>query len=345
MSHPLLDLPPLTARDFAAIEGRVAALLATEHDVVVMQGEALLPLEGCVRGAAHPGSTALNVITGPYGATFGRWLRESGAKVVDLEVPYDSAAGAEQVAAALAEHPETALVSLVHAEATTGNTNPVAEIGAAVRAHGALFLLDAVASVAAEPLLPDAWGVDLCVIGGQKAMGGPAGVSAVAVSDRAWERIAANPAAPRGSYLSLLDWKLRWIDTGREALPHAPAQLEMLALDACLARIEAEGPAAVQARHADAAAAAREGVLDLGLTPWVVEEPAAAPVATTVRTPEGMHAGELVAAALAADPAAPLAAGSGALAERMLRIDHYGAAAGSGPVRRALSALHAALHR
>lgn len=220
----------------------MARLLATEQDVVITQGEALLPLEGCIRGGARPGSTALNVVTGPYGQTFGDWLRDCGAEVVDLTVPFHAAVTADQVAEALAEHPEIDFVSLVHAEAATGNTNPVAEIGEVVRAHGALFMLDAVASVGAEPLLPDAWGVDLCVIGAQKAMGGPAGVSAVSVSARAWERIAANPAAPRRSYLSLLDWKERWIDGGRTALPHAPAQLEMLGLEACVARIEDEEP-------------------------------------------------------------------------------------------------------
>ncbi|MCZ9344880.1 alanine--glyoxylate aminotransferase family protein, partial [Streptomyces sp. TRM76130] len=72
-------------------------------------------------------------------------------------------------------------------------------------------------------------------------------------------RMAANPGAPRRSYLSLLDWKERWIDGGRTALPHAPAQLEMLALEACLERIEETGPASVMARHASAAAATRAG--------------------------------------------------------------------------------------
>ncbi|NEE61443.1 alanine--glyoxylate aminotransferase family protein, partial [Streptomyces sp. SID8455] len=86
MTHPFLDLPPLTAAHFAAIERRVAALLATEQDVVITQGEALLPLEGCIRGGARPGSTALNVVTGPYGQTFGNWLRDCGATVVDLTV-------------------------------------------------------------------------------------------------------------------------------------------------------------------------------------------------------------------------------------------------------------------
>ncbi|ROQ69909.1 aspartate aminotransferase-like enzyme [Streptomyces sp. 840.1] len=345
MTHPFLDLSPLTAAHFASIERRVARLLATEQDVVITQGEALLPLEGCIRGGARPGSTALNVVTGPYGQTFGNWLRDCGTEVVDLAVPFHTAVTAEQVAQALDANPEIDFVSLVHAEAATGNTNPVAEIGEVVRAHGALFMLDAVASVGAEPLLPDAWGVDLCVIGAQKAMGGPAGVSAVSVSARAWERLAANPQAPRRSYLSLLDWKERWIDGGRKALPHAPAQLEMLALEACTERIEAEGLDAVMARHAAAAAATRAGALALGggLAPYVREAKDAAPVATTLRAPQGVDAAGLVARALSEDPSLPLIAGGGALAGEMIRVNHYGVDATRGAVLSSLAALGAAL--
>ncbi|EFL31247.1 aspartate aminotransferase [Streptomyces viridochromogenes DSM 40736] len=345
VTHPFLDLAPLGADRFAAIEDRVARLLSTEQDVVIMQGEALLPLEGAIRATAGPGTTALNVITGPYGQTFGDWLRDCGATVIDLAVPFHTAVTAEQIRQAFAERPEIDFVSLVHAEAATGNTNPVAAIGEVVRAHGALFYLDAVASIGAEPVLPDAWGVDLCVIGAQKAMGGPAGVSAVSVSERAWARMAANPRAPRRSYLSLLDWKERWIDGGRKALPHAPAQLEMLALEACVERIEATGPNAVMARHAAAAAATRAGAVALGggLEPYVYEAGDAAPVATTLRTPSGVVAAELVARALESDPALPLAAGGGALAKEMIRVNHYGADATPGAVRASLAALGVAL--
>ncbi|WP_151479870.1 pyridoxal-phosphate-dependent aminotransferase family protein [Streptomyces albicerus] len=345
MTHPFLDLAPLSAAHFASIEDRVARLLSTEQDVVITQGEALLPLEGAIRGAAGPGTTALNVITGPYGQTFGDWLRDCGATVYDLAVPFHTAVTPAQIREAFAEHPEIDFVSLVHAEAATGNTNPVAEIGEVVRAHGALFYLDAVASIGAEPVLPDAWGVDLCVIGAQKAMGGPAGVSAVSVSERAWTRMSANPHAPRRSYLSLLDWKERWIDTGRKTLLHAPAQLEMLALDACVARIEEEGLDALMTRHAKAAAATRAGTLALGggLEPYVYEAADAAPVATTLRTPAGIDASELVTKALATDPALPLAAGGGALAKEMVRVNHYGPDATRDTVRAALTALGAAL--
>ncbi|GGQ58759.1 pyridoxal-phosphate-dependent aminotransferase family protein [Streptomyces pilosus] len=345
MTHLLLDLPPMSAAHFASIEDRVARLLSTTQDVVLMQGEALLPLEGAIRATAGPGTTALNVVTGPYGQTFGDWLRDCGATVIDLTVPFHTAVTAEQVRSAFAEHPEIDFVSLVHAEAATGNTNPVAEVGEVVRAHGALFYLDAVASVGAEPVLPDAWGVDLCVIGAQKAMGGPAGVSAVSVSERAWARMAANPRAPRRSYLSLLDWKERWIDGGRKALLHAPAQLEMLALEACVERIDAAGLDAVMGRHASAAAATRAGAVALGggLEPYVRDAAEAAPVATTLRAPSGTVASDLVARALSADPDLPLAAGGGALAGEMIRVNHYGPQARPGAVRASLAALGAAL--
>jgi aspartate aminotransferase-like enzyme len=345
VTHPFLDLPPLSAKRFAAIEDRVARLLGTRQDVLITQGEALLPLEGAIRAAAGPGTVALNVITGPYGQTFGDWLRDSGATVHDLSVPFHTAVTARQVREAFAAHPEIDFVSLVHAEAATGNTNPVAEIGDVVREQGALFYLDAVASVGAEPVLPDAWGVDLCVIGAQKAMGGPAGVSAISVSARAWARMAANPNAPRRSYLSLLDWKERWLDAGRTALPHAPAQLEMLALEACLERIESAGPEAVMARHRGAALAARAGAVALGggLEPYVYEERDAAPVATTLRVPSGMVASGLVARALESDPGLPLAAGGGALSKEMIRVNHYGPDATPDVVRRSLAALGSAL--
>ncbi|MFH8787387.1 pyridoxal-phosphate-dependent aminotransferase family protein [Streptomyces roseoverticillatus] len=336
----LLDLAPLGAGHFARIEDKIASLMRTRETVVTMQGEALLPLEAAIRSAVRPGSTALNIITGPYGETFGGWLRSCGAEVITISAPFSGAVGAEQVAEALRAHPEIDFVSLVHAEAATGNTNPVAAIGEVVRAHGALLMLDAVASVGAEPLLTDEWGVDLCVIGGQKAMAGPAGVSVVSVSARAWERIAANEQAPRRSYLSLLDWKERWIDGGRAALPHAPAQLEMLALEQAVDRIEEDGLEAVMARHRAAAAAMRAGVRALGgLSPYVVRDEDAAPVATTLRAPDGRDARDVVAAALAADASVPVQAAAGPLAKEMIRVNHYGLDADREVVLASLAAL------
>ncbi|HEY9328637.1 MAG TPA: alanine--glyoxylate aminotransferase family protein, partial [Streptomyces sp.] len=63
----------------------------------------------------------------------------------------------------------------------------------------------------------------------------------------------------------------------------------------------------------------------------------------TLRAPAGTVASELVARALAVDPALPLAAGGGALAKEMIRVNHYGPQATAGAVRACLTALGTAL--
>ncbi|CAO0837891.1 hypothetical protein SMICM17S_13204 [Streptomyces microflavus] len=118
----------------------------------------------------------------------------------------------------------------------------------------------------------------------------------------------------------------------------------MLGLEACLERIEANGPDTVMARHASAAAATRAGAVALGggLEPYVLQARDAAPVATTLRAP-ATSAAALVARALELEPSLPLIAGGGALSKEMIRVNHYGADATRNAVLSSLAALGAAL--
>ena len=150
---------------------------------------------------------------------------------------------------ALREHPEISLVSFVHVEAASGVRNDAPAITALAREHGALVLIDVVASTGAHEVLLDDWGVDVAVIGPQKALAGPAGISIAAVSGRAWRAMSENPAAPRGSVLSLLDWKEQWLDSDKATIPGTPSPLEILALEAALERVRAEGMTSLQLRH------------------------------------------------------------------------------------------------
>ena len=155
------------------------------------------------------------------------------------------------------------------------------------RAHGALLVVDAVASVGGHALDVDALGIDVAVIGPQKALGGQAGVSALSVSPAAWARMAPPGEAP--SILSLADQRALWLETGRGALPGTPSALEFHALAQTLARVEAEGLAAIQARHRRAAAAARAGAKVLTGRDWVAKE-SASNLVTAAALPEGLDA-------------------------------------------------------
>jgi aspartate aminotransferase-like enzyme len=321
---PLLDVPPFRAERFAQLESRVAELLSTRNSVILLQGEATVALEAVARGVGRPDITVLNVVSGPYGKLFGTWLETTGASVIEIRTPYDASVAPDAVEQAMQAHPEIGAVGLVHAEAATGNKNPLADIARLVRARDAILMVDAVASAGAEVLQIDGWGVDLCVIGAQKALAGPAGVSVVTVSDRGWAWMEANRGAPRQSALSLLDWKHGWIDSYRQTLPVIPSSLELSSLEAATVRVMTEGVGATIARHRSARAACRAGLRALRLTPWVERDADAANIATTVRIPGPRAPEEVLRDVRGLRSGSLISAGVGPLASSLLRVNHTG---------------------
>jgi aspartate aminotransferase-like enzyme len=334
----MLDLPAYPESGFARLADRLAAILGTTSDVLLVQGEAIIALEAVATSLAGRGIKALNIVTSPYGRRFGNWLRQGGADVLDLEAEHGMPIRAGTVAETLARRPATNLVAVAHAESASGILNPLEDIAAIARRHGAVLAVDAVASIGGHPLEADRLGVDIVVIGPQKALGGSSGLSAVSISPRAWPMFD-RPDARVGSILSIVDLKREWLDLGRRALPGMPSSLEFLALEAVLDRIEAEGLASVLARHATARAAAREGIRALGLTPWIEDR-----FASNLVTAIGLQADDVTrVAAYPGVAAAGIDAGPGDLSGRLLRMNHTGKRASREAVLAAVKALGRAL--
>lgn len=154
------------------------------------QTEAVAALEAVTASLARPGLKAINIVTSPFGAWFGGWLRRGGAEVVTSSAEPARPIDAKAVTAAFDAHPEKVVI-FCHAESANGVLNPLEEIAAAARARGIVTVVDAVASVGGHALDVDALGVDIAVIGPQKSLAGPAGVSALSVSPAAWSLITA----------------------------------------------------------------------------------------------------------------------------------------------------------
>ncbi|WP_072341477.1 aminotransferase class V-fold PLP-dependent enzyme [Devosia enhydra] len=334
----LLDIPPFPPSRMAELADRLAAILNTKNDVLIVQGEAILALEAVATSLPRRGMRALNIVTSPYGDWFGRWLCRAGAEVTDLRASGGQPIEAPAVEAELAKGGYD-LVALVHAESSSGILNPLEPIARAAGAAGALVIVDAVASVGGHELDVDALGIDIAVIGAQKSLGGSAGLSALSVSPAAWERLLA-PGAPELSSLSLLDLKHNWLDKGRGALPGMPSALELHALDAALDRVEREGLAAVIARHARAAEATRAGLVALGLTAFVSPD-RASNLTTAAVPPPGIGIGNLLSALAPFDTG--IGPGIGEAAERLVRLNHTSPRAALQPVLTGVLAVGQAL--
>ena len=314
---------PAFQEHFRQTERMVAEIYGTSsHEIILMQGEAILGLEGAARALVRKGTSCLNLVSGVFGKGFGYWLAAIGADLHEIEVPYDEAVSAAAVDAYLTEHPEITVVSVVHSETPSGTLNPVWDIGPVARKHGAVTIVDVVSSWAGIELKPEEWQLDLLVAGPQKCLGGPPGMSLLAVSDQAWAAIEANPDAPRGSFLSLLDWRDKWHGQGN--FPYTPSVSDLNGVHAACAELLDEGLAASIARHQRVFDACWAGVVAMRLTPWPVSKDIASACITSIRVPEGLDSIEIRDRARA-HYGVQISAGQGA--GNLVRIGHLGATA------------------
>src|SRR5687767_8847446 len=240
---------------FAHTSDLLQQVFRTEHDVVIMQGEAILGLEAAAAGLLSPGDKVLNLVSGVFGKWFEDFIHRYGGETIELAVPYNDAIDPEDVRKALHANPGVKFLSVVHSETPSGTHNPVREIGAVAKEFGVLTMVDTVSGLGGELLSPEEWNMDVAIAGPQKCLGGTPGLSLISVSPAAWAAMegAANPL--RGSYLSILDWKTAWLEGGR--FPYTPAVSEMYALASILTQTLEVGMERFADRHQAIARACR----------------------------------------------------------------------------------------
>ena len=243
---------------FRALYAETVTLLreafGTSADPVVFPGEAVVGLEAAAAALIGPDDVVLNVVSGIYGQAFGQLAGRFARDVVEVETAYNASIAPAAVSEALSRRQDVTIVSVVHCETPSGTMNDLDAIAEIARATGALLIVDAVSSFAGMRTDFERW-PGIAITAPQKCLGGTPGLSLLHVSDDAWQHIAANPNAPRGSALSIEDWR----DAHRpdRAFPYTPPVSEIYALRSVLQQYLAEGPANVIQRHRQAAGAVR----------------------------------------------------------------------------------------
>jgi len=322
---PLLD-------ETRQLLGRV--MRADENALTIAtSGTGSSAMEAAVANTVSEGTSAVVVVTGYFGDRLAQIIERYGGTVRRIEVEWGRAVDPSRLADEL-KRDGADVVGMVHAETSTGVLNPVKDLTAIAREHGALTIVDAVTSLGGHELDIAGWGIDVAYSCSQKCIGAPSGMSPIAVSGPARDRL----VPCRSFYLDLRLLEDYWVN---RKYHHTLSTSMIYALREALLMAEEEGLPARQTRHCRHHRAFVAGIeaMNLSLLPppgerlWTLN---------TVRVPAGVNEAA-VRKTLLASFDTEVGAGLGPLAGKIWRVGLMGASSTPQTVLQFLAAFESAL--
>ncbi len=312
-----------------------AAYQASGGVVMALSATGTSGMEAGLINLLEPGDEAIVGVCGFFGQRIAEIARRCGATVVEVEADWGEHVPNDRLLDALERHPNARLMAVVHAETSTGVEHPLAELGAAVKDHDVLLLADCVTSLGGVPLDFDGWGLDYAYSCTQKCLGAPPGMSPIAISDRAMERIRSR-TVPVPFSLDLLLLERYWVQ--RPAVYHHTAPiLHIYALHEALRSLVAEGLETRWRRHAIAGGFLQDEIRARGFELLAEPDYQLAPL-TAVRVPDGLD-GKQVQTRMLREHDIEIGGGLGPSAPAMWRLGLMGHNASRGVAHALLMAL------
>jgi len=179
--------------EFRALYTKVLSQLkdfvGTKNDVIILSSSGSGAMEASVSNLTSPGDRVLVLTAGKFGERWTGLAKAFGCHADVVEAPYGKTFTLDQVKAALKL--ETRAVFVQATESSTGVRHDIEGISKLLKDEKseALLIVDAITGLGTTHLDMDVWGVDVLIGGSQKAVMMPPGLSYLAVSDRAWERM------------------------------------------------------------------------------------------------------------------------------------------------------------
>jgi 2-aminoethylphosphonate-pyruvate transaminase len=257
------------------------AVPGSDYECVLMQGSGTFAIESVISSAIPRDGRLLVAVNGAYGRRIAQMARVHGIDVETLDTTENRKISPAEVALRLAASTFTH-VAVIHCETTTGIVNPIQEIGAAVAAAGASFIVDAMSSFGAIPISLEAARADFLISSANKCIEGVPGFGFILA-----RRGALLAAKGRARTLSL-DLHAQW--AGLEAdgqFRFTPPTHVLLAFHQALDELEAEGGVEGRAaRYRCNYEALARGMAELGFEAYLAPEDRGY-IITTYRYPAG----------------------------------------------------------
>ncbi|HJJ95601.1 MAG TPA: alanine--glyoxylate aminotransferase family protein [Methanocorpusculum sp.] len=243
---------------YADIVRMLKPVFGTNNEILVLSGSGTAGQEAAI-GSFAQGKKIASLVNGKFGERLGLISQIYGETTM-IESEWGHPLNLDALKETLENGAE--VVTLVHNETSAAILNPAEEVGKLCKKYDALFILDGITSIGGDTVKADEWGVDVAIVGSQKCLAAPAGLAAVSVSQKAWDRL----SEKRPFYLDLKKAK-KSADANPMETPTTPAVPLFMALREACRLVEEEGIENRIARHHKLSAAVREAGKVWGLKP------------------------------------------------------------------------------
>lgn len=306
--------------EFVSLFGQVLTglkdVFQTSSDVIVLTSSGTGAMEAAVVNLVPRGGKAIVLEAGVFAERWTKICEAYGIEVVRHQVTWGEAVDPQDVARLLGQHPDAVAVFGTLMESSTGVGHDVQAIAKVVAPTQALFVVDGISGAGVMECRTEAWGIDVLVVGSQKALMLPPGLSFLSLSSAAVEQI--NKIKPQAFYFDLKQ-HLKKIKDGPDT-PFTPAHTMIAALAENLKQIQAEGMENIWARARTLSRATRAGVEAIGLEVFATRP---ADGLTSVHMPEGVD-GSAFLKRLESRFGIKVAGGQGHLKGKIFRVAHMG---------------------
>jgi aspartate aminotransferase-like enzyme len=317
MARPMLyHRAPAFTECLREVQDSLRWLMQTKQLPLVIAGSGTAGMDAAVANFLHTGDKAVVIRGGKFGERWGRICQAYGIECVFVDVEWGKGVDPKAVAAALDANPGVRAVYATASETSTATKHDVEAIARVTSSReDVLLCVDAITAVGVFEVPVDQWGIDVTVVGSQKALMLPPGLAMVVVSDKGWK---ANERANLPRFYLDLSRERKSQDKGETAF--TPAVSLVVGLREALRMLKEETLPGVWNRHERLAKATRAAAGGLGLELFSSSPTNAV---TAYRVPSGLD-GAAIIKQMRTRYGITIAGGQDHLKGKILRIAHIG---------------------
>jgi alanine-glyoxylate transaminase / serine-glyoxylate transaminase / serine-pyruvate transaminase len=255
----------------------------SEH-VLGVAGPGSAAMEMAIANLVEPGDSVLAVCNGYFSRRMAEMAERVGGQVKIIEVPNNQGATLEMVDSYLRTGHYKALTIVQGETSNTVHNLDLQQISKLAHSQGCAVIVDAVCTLSTMPFEMDNWQVDAVITGGQKGLSSIPGVSLLAFSEFAWQRITQRKAPKAHWCLDALLADLFW---NKRAYHYTAPVSGILALHEALHLVCEETLPHRFTRHELCSKALQQGIEAMGLS-LLVPEPVRLNSVIGIQVPDGV---------------------------------------------------------